>query len=72
MTSERINLRNIAYAYGYRDPVPAIEVGDEVIILNNLGRVVAQDLVESVSDEAILIGGSWWYDSEYSFKKLDE
>jgi hypothetical protein len=72
MESYKKHLSNLAYAYGYRQKELPITVGDEILILNSRGKVVAQDLVEDISDDAIYACGQWWYTQEYSFKKLEE
>jgi hypothetical protein len=73
MMSDRYT--NQVYAmFGYKrnNHYSGLLKGDEVIIYNDHGTPVAQDLIEEITPEAIRVGGEWYYDFEYSVRKLEE
>lgn len=68
-------LEKIAAIYGYnytRSPNDraSITEGDDVVIHNSHGTPIAEGTVETVTPEALKVGGHWWYDFECSFRKV--
>ena len=73
MSRQQTQINQLAYAYGYRNKpnhLNELKIGDEVIIYDNDGNPCIQDLVESVQAEAIKVGGQWWYEFNYSARKI--
>jgi hypothetical protein len=73
MSWGQTRINQIARAYGYKqrsNQIADLCVGDEVIITDTNGNPCIQDLVECVDSEAVKVGGQWWYNFEYSIRKI--
>ena len=72
MTWNKRYTDNVAHMYGYKNRSHyGIEIGDEVLVLNRSGAPVCNDMVEAITSEAVCVGGQWWYDFEYTVRKLN-
>lgn len=74
MDKRHSNSNKIAAMYGYSNNryYSGFKKGDEVTIYNTLGIPILEDSVEDISREAIKVGGQWWYDFEYTVRKLND
>jgi len=71
MSDRYTNMISSMYGYKRNNHYSGLCEGMEVIVYDNNGNPVMQDLVEEITTEAIKVGGQWWWDFDYSVRPID-